>query len=787
VITPPQSRQEPASPAASGVVAPMARASAAPGRAHVEPAPPDHVQATSTAATTNAATDLLAAEARYFNRELSWLDWNQRVLFEAGDLRNPLLDRARFLSIFARNLDEFFEIRVAGLLQQRQMAGGSLSSDGLTATDQLGAIRQRVLRLVEEQARLYREVGTELAEQGIRIADYDEIPAFHESLRERFLDEIFPVLTPLAVDPGHPFPYISTLTLSLAIELRDPQSGEQHFARVKVPAVLPRFLEVAPAIYVPIEQVIAANLDLLFSGMDVLGANLFRVTRNADLAIEEDEADDLLEAIEEELRRRRFGAAVRLEVEPSMPTATRQILLSGIRLDEEDLYEVGGLLDLGSIDQLAGLDRPDLRSPVWAPIVPARLAPSEEDGLADVFAAIRAGDILVHHPYESFGASVERFIGQATDDPDVLTIKQTLYRTTGDSLILHNLIRAAEQGKQVVVLVELKARFDEEANIEWARKLERAGAHVVYGLVGLKTHSKVALVVRREGSGLRRYVHIGTGNYNPTTARLYTDLGLLSCRPELGADVTELFNSLTGLSRQRSFRRLVVAPLALRSRIIELIEREVEHARAGRPAGVVIKVNGIVDPACIDALYLASQAGVPIDVIARSICSLRPGVPGLSETIRVRSIVGAFLEHSRIFGFRNGGEDEWYIGSADLMERNLDRRVEALVPLDHPDARARIGDIVAVMLADDRRSWQLAADGSWQRTETLVEGEATGIDTFAVLKARAAGIELEPVAARHPARVSAGRGGPRRSTALPRPRRSPSSNGSDGAGPSAVS
>ena len=731
----------------------------------------------------DAAIELLVSEARYFNRELSWLEWNQRVLFEASDHRNPLLERVRFLSIFARNLDEFFEIRVAGLLQQRQMAGGSLSSDGLTAADQLAAIRERVLELVDEQARLYHELGTELAEQGIRIADYEEIPAFHELLRSRFLEEIFPVLTPLAVDPGHPFPYISTLTLSLAIELRDPQSGEQHFARVKVPAVLPRFLEVAPSTYVPVEQVIAANLDLLFSGMEILGANLFRVTRNADLAIEEDEADDLLEAIEEELRRRRFGAAVRLEVEPSMPSATRQILLRGIRLDEEDLYEVGGLLDLGSVDQLAGLDRPDLRSPAWAPIVPSRLAPSDEEGTVDVFAAIRAADILVHHPYDSFGASVERFIGQATDDPDVLTIKQTLYRTTGDSLILHNLIRAAEQGKQVVVLVELKARFDEEANIEWARKLERAGAHVVYGLVGLKTHSKVALVVRREGSGLRRYVHIGTGNYNPTTARLYTDLGLLSCRPELGADVTDLFNSLTGLSRQRSFRRLVVAPLALRSRIIELIEREIEHAQAGRPAGVVIKVNGIVDPACIDALYRASQAGVPVDIIARSICSLRPGVPGLSESIRVRSIVGAFLEHSRIFGFRNGGQDEWYIGSADLMERNLDRRVEALVPLEDPEARARISEIVAVMLQDDRRSWQLAADGSWQRTELLVEGETTGVDTFAVLKARAAGITIEPVAARHPARASVGRA-TRTSPALPRPRRNPSLASADGAGPS---
>ena len=434
------------------------------------------------------------------------------------------------------------------------------------------------------------------------------MPDHHQRLRERFIDEIFPVLTPLAVDPGHPFPYISTLSLSIAIGMRDPETGERRFARVKVPQILPRLIEIAPSTFVLLDQVIEANLDLLFSGMEILETHLFRVTRNADLAIEEDEADDLLLAIEEELRRRRFGEAVRLEVERSMPAATRHILLRGIGLSEDDCYEVSGMLDLTGISAIADLDRDDLRAPGWTPVVPIRLAPPDDDEPADMFSAIRVGDLLVHHPYESFGASVERFIAQAADDPEVLTIKMTLYRTSGDSPIVRDLIRAAERGKQVVVLVEIKARFDEEANIIWARKLEQAGAHVVYGLVGLKTHSKTALVVRREGSGLRRYVHIGTGNYNPKTARLYVDLGLLSCRPELGADVTDLFNVLTGLSRQRVFRRLLVAPLSLRSRILELIDREIGHAQAGRPARIDFKLNAIVDPACVAALYRASQA-----------------------------------------------------------------------------------------------------------------------------------------------------------------------------------
>jgi polyphosphate kinase len=672
----------------------------------------------------------------YINRELSWLEFNARVLHEARDVRNPLLERVKFLAIFASNLDEFFQVRIAGLRQQVSAGSVSKAPDGRTAAEQLAAARARVLELVEDHSAIYADIRRALADEAIEIVDYADVPEHHPALRQRFLDEIYPVLTPLAVDPGHPFPYISTLSLSIAVGLRDPENGETRFARVKVPPILPRLIDIEPGRFILIDQVIEANLEALFSGMEVLEHHLFRVTRNADLAIEEDEADDLLMALEEELRRRRFGEAVRLEVERSMPPATRQILLRGIGLGEDDCYEIRGVLDLTGLRAIAELDRAALRSEPWTPTTPPRLVPPDEDEPADVFGAIRAGDLLVHHPYESFAASIERFIAQAVDDPEVLTIKMTLYRTSGDSPIVRDLIRAAEQGKQVVVLVEIKARFDEEANIVWARKLEQAGAHVVYGLVGLKTHSKVALVVRREGSGLRRYVHIGTGNYNHRTARLYTDLGLLSCRPELGADVTDLFNVLTGLSRQQQFRRLLVAPHSLRSRFLQLVEREVEHARLGREARIVIKVNAVVDTPSIEALYRASQAGVRVDIISRAACSLQPGLPGVSEGITVRSIVGEFLEHSRIFGFANGGEPDWYIGSADLMDRNLDRRVEAAVPVEDADARARLAEIVEIMLADDRRSWQLGADATWRRTEEI-SGEPGTIDTHEELKLRA--------------------------------------------------
>ena len=482
-----------------------------------------------------------------------------------------------------------------------------------------------------------------------------------------------------------------------------------------------------------LDQVIESNLDELFRGMEILDTHLFRVTRDADIAIEEDEADDLLLAMEEEVRRRRFGEAVRLEVERSMPEVTRRILIKGVGIRDDDAYEVAGMMDLTALWQLVDLDRPDLKAPVHVPVVPQRLLPPDEDEPVDVFAVMRAGDLLLHHPYESFTASVERFVSQAADDPEVLTIKQTLYRTSGDSPIIRALIRAAERGKQVVVLVEIKARFDEEANIVWARALEQAGAHVVYGLVGLKTHSKVLLVVRREGNGLRRYVHIGTGNYNSKTARLYVDLGILSVREELGADVTDLFNVLTGLSRQSVFRRLLVAPMTLRSRFLELVEREAAHARAGAPARIVLKVNSLVDTQVVEALYEASRAGVEIDCIIRGACCLLPGLPGVSETIRVRSIIGEFLEHSRIWMFANGGRAEWFIGSADLMERNLDRRVEVVTPVEDHEAQARLARVVDVMLADDRRSWQLRADGRWDRTEILQSSEGT-LDTFATLK-----------------------------------------------------
>ncbi len=678
----------------------------------------------------------------YTNRELSWLDFNARVLHEAIDERNPLLERARFLAIFSSNLDEFFQVRVAGLKQQMAAGGAQRTPDGLSPVETLGAIRAKVVPVVSVQSETWAEARRELVGHGIRIVSWSERPERHLELRQRFIDEIFPVLTPLAVDPGHPFPYISNLSLSLAVTVRNPDSGERGFARIKVPPVLPRLVEVGVRTYMLLEQIIAANLDVLFPGMEILEHHLFRVTRNADLAIEEDEADDLLLAIQEELRRRRFGEVVRLEVERSMPAETRAILERGLQCSPDDVYEVSGTLDLTALFEIADLDVPSLQLPPWNPVTPPRLTPADPDEPVDVFAAIRDGDILVHHPYESFARTVQRFVEQAAEDPDVLAIKQTLYRTSGDSPIVTALIRAAERGKQVVVLVELKARFDEEANIGWARALERAGAHVVYGLVGLKTHSKTMLVVRREGRGLRRYVHIGTGNYNTKTARIYVDIGLLSCRSELGADVTDLFNFLTGLSRQRSFRRLLVAPFGLREGIVARIDREIERQATAGDGRIVLKVNAIVDPSIIRALYRASQAGVQVDLIVRGICSLRPGLPGVSETIRVRSIVGRFLEHSRILYFHNGGDEEFTIGSADMMERNLDRRVEAMTPVDEPALRERLREALDVMLRDDRRAWELGQDGVWRRVEGLV-ADPPGLDTFETMMARA----LEPTGA----------------------------------------
>jgi len=695
-------------------------------------------------------------------REQSWIEFNARVLYEASDERNPLLERVKFLAIFASNLDEFFQVRVSTLRRAAKATRVATLGDGPSAAEQLRQVRERIVDLVSDVSTIYRRTRKELAKHGLEILDYGKIPDHHAALRDRFLTDIYPVLTPLAVDPGHPFPYITSLTMSVAVQLRDPVTDERRFARVKVPPVLPRLLEL-PRIegqaigehrLVLLDQVIKANLDVLFSGLEVVESHLFRITRDADIAYDDDDADNLVVAIEEELRRRRFGDPVRLEVERSMPPETRELLRRGLGLTEDETYEVRGMLDLTSLWQLTDVDRPDLKVEPLRPVIPPQLLPPDEDEPADVFAAMRAGDILVHHPYESFAASVERLVEQAADDPDVLTIKQTLYRTSLDSEVVNDLIRAAEQGKQVVVLVEIKARFDEQANIGWARKLERAGAHVVYGLVGLKTHCKTLLIVRREGGNLRRYVHIGTGNYNNRTARNYVDLGLLTVRPDIGEDVTDLFNILTGLSRQRDFRRLIVAPTGLRDRFLQLVDREIEHAGAGQPAGIVLKMNSLLDRACVEALYRASAAGVEIDLIIRGACTLIPGVSGLSEHIRVRSIVGEFLEHSRIWRFENGGSPEWYIGSADLMDRNLDRRVEAFVPIDDPGARAEIDEILRIMLADDRRSWLLSSDGRWQRTER-VNGIPGTIDAQQLLKLHA---QERSEAASAPHRAHAGLG-----------------------------
>jgi polyphosphate kinase len=684
-----------------------------------------------------------ARRNRYLDRELSWIEFNARVLYEARDPRNPLLERVKFLAIVANNLDEFFQIRVAGLRQQVRAGLASLPSEGSGPVAQLRAIRTRVLELVAEHSAIYREVRRDLRQAGIELLDYSDVPGDHAALRRRFVEEIHPVLTPLAVDPGHRFPYISTLTLSIAVGLRDPESGVRGFARVKVPPVLPRFLELdrvpGQAIghhrFVLLDQVIEANLDLLFQGMTIEEHHLFRVTRNADIALEEDEADDLLLAIEEELRRRRFGEAVRLEVERSMPKSLREVLLPGIGVTADQVYEIGGMLDLTGLAMLVDIERPDLKAEPWSPVTPLRLQARDED-IPDFFEVIRAGDILLHHPYDSFATTVEQFLAQAANDPDVLTIKLSLYRTSGDSPIVRHLIRAAELGKQVVAMVEIKARFDERANIAWARQLEQAGAHVVYGIVGLKTHSKTLLVVRREEGVLRRYVHIGTGNYNSRTARQYVDLGLLTCRSDIGQDVTDLFNILTGLSRQRAFRRLLIAPIALRQRFLGLIDREIEHAKEGRQSGIVLKLNALVDRECIDALYRASAAGVPIDLIVRGGCALIPGADGLSDRIRVRSIVGELLEHSRIWRFENAGEPNWYIGSADLMERNLDRRIEALAPVLDPALQAELDAILATMLADDRRAWTMAPDGTWSRVDGGGSRPST-VDTHLALRERA--------------------------------------------------
>ncbi len=661
---------------------------------------------------------------RYLNRELSRLDFMHRVLELADDRSQPLLERVKFLAIFTLNLDEFFQIRVAGLKEQAAADLLATSPDGLGPREQLSAIRARVHDLTADASASMRDLRTKLASAGIRIVDWNELKAVHrQEMRDVFESRIFPVLTPLAVDPAHPFPYISDLSLNLAVIARDPLTREPRFARVKVPPLLPRFLKVSGGRrFVPIEQVIAAHLDLLFPGMKIESFHVFRVTRDADFEIEVDEAEDLLSALTTELlRRRRSPEVVRLEVNPSMPKDIRSLLQRELRLKSSDVYVVEGLLDLGDLWPLAEIRRPSLkRKPFFGVTQPRLLAGKTSGSPLDIFSVLRDGDVLVHHPYDAFSTSVEEFVRQAADDPHVLAIKQTLYRTSDEeSPIVQSLARAAESGKQVVALVELTARGDEEANIGWAQRLETAGVHVVYGVVGLKTHAKTVLVVRDESGTIRRYCHVGTGNYNPVTARIYEDVGLLSGDDELTADVADLFNYLTGYSNQRAFRKALVAPVGLRVRLIELIREEAQ------PDGrIVVKVNNLIDPETVDALYEASQAGAQIDLIVRSMCCLRPGVAGMSESIRVRSIVGRYLEHSRIFRF---GSDErgprYYIGSADLMQRNLDRRVECVAPVTDPVLTARLEEILSVALADDVLAWELGPEG-WSKVQTTA-----GIDS----------------------------------------------------------
>jgi len=688
--------------------------------------------------TTNPSDINLSDPQYYLSRELTWLEFNARVLHEAMDERTPLLERLKFMGIFSSNLDEFYMVRIAAIKQQIEAKVSQLTPDGRTPIEQLSVASDRVQQLITQQHQHFETVlRPAMIQQGIYLLDYFDLNQEQCSyLQSYFEEQIFPVLTPLAVDPGHPFPYISNLSLNLAVVIEHPDTGEELFARVKVPKVLPRFINLStlqvvdrtnplqidrerPQIWtgIPLEQLIAHNLESLFPGMNIQGCYTFRVTRNADIGVAEDEADDLLQAIEEGLRKRRKGGStVRIEVESAMPKQIRQMLQEELEVTERDVYEVNGMLGLGDLMSFLSLPVPELKDLQWNGVIPPylrRRKATEDSG--NFFSLIAQKDILVHHPYQSFPDTVERFITCAANDPKVLAIKMTLYRTTGDSLILEALIKAAENGKQVSVLIELKARFDEQNNINLARQLEQAGIHVVYGLVGLKTHTKVILVVRREDEKIRRYVHIGTGNYNAKTSTLYTDVGLFSCRPELGADLTDLFNYLTGYSQQRVYRKLLVSPVNTRESFEQLIQQEIEHCHAGKTGRIAIKINALVDSKMIASLYRASQAGVSIDLIVRGMCCLRPGVTGVSENIRVISIIGRFLEHSRIYYFNNGGDPVVLIGSADWMTRNLDRRVEVITPIEDPEISKDLQEIFGIMLSDNRQAWDMQSDGSYQQ------------------------------------------------------------------------
>ncbi|MBW4484494.1 MAG: polyphosphate kinase 1 [Tildeniella torsiva UHER 1998/13D] len=701
----------------------------------------------------------LSAPQYYINREVSWLGFNERVLHEALDPRTPLLERLKFLAIYSDNLDEFFMVRISGVMEQAEAGVHPETPDKMTPVKQLEMMRSHLVeKIALQQETFERDLRPALTKHGVYLQNYRDLTKEQLFfLKDYFEKRIFPVLTPLSVDPSHPFPRMSNLSLNLAVKVADPDTGVERFARVKVPSSLPRFVGMPeqlctyrgkPCVWigVPLEQVIAENLGYLFPGMTIVSCELFRITRDADFPVLEDEADDLLLAIEKEISKRRLeGFVCRVEVESAMPSDLKEGLMRELKVSSDRIYEIDGLLNLRDLFFFLSLPLPELKDKPWTRLVPPRLKPVmtiDDEGNSNYsehppnfFATLRDGDVLVHHPYESFRASVQEFITQAANDPKVLAIKITLYRTSGDSPIVKALIAAAENRKQVVALVELKARFDEANNIEWAKKLEDAGVHVVYGIVGLKTHTKTTLVVREEGDTIRRYVHIGTGNYNPKTSKLYTDLGLFSCQEELGADLSDLFNFLTGYSRQKAYRKLLVAPLTLRDRMEALIRREIDHAQNGGQGKIVAKMNSLVDGRIIRLLYEASQAGVEIDLIVRGICCLKPGISGVSETIRVISVIGQFLEHSRIFCFHNSGEPEYYIGSADWMTRNLDRRVEAIVPIEDPKLIKELQNILDVLQADNRQAWEMASDGTFTQRRPL-KGEAER-GTHATLKAYA--------------------------------------------------
>ena len=662
---------------------------------------------------------------RFLDRELSWLAFNQRVLELAEDDSLPVLERAKFLAIFASNLDEFFMVRVAGLKLRIATGIAVRAASGLTPREVLENIWARAHALQREQAQVFHaDVLPALASQGIQLLRWEDLDAAERDAMDRFFDQqVFPVLTPLAVDPSHPFPYISGLSLNLAVVVRNPVTGTELFARVKVPPSLPRFVALGDQRFVPLEDIIAAHLNELFPGMQIIQHHSFRVTRNEDVEVEEDDAENLLLALERELMRRRFGPPVRLEVEQSIDPHVLDLLISELDVSEHEVFRLPGPLDLTGLWTIVGLDRDDLKQQKFVSKTSRQLMFVESATAPDVLATIREHDVLLHHPYDSFSTSVQLFLEQAAVDPNVLAIKQTLYRTSGDSPIVDALIQAAQNGKQVLALVEIKARFDEQNNIDWGRKLEEAGVHVVYGLVGLKTHAKLSMVVRNDGDQLRRYCHIGTGNYHPKTARLYEDFGLLTCSTDVGDDISNLFNVLSGYSLNTEYSRLLVAPHSVRTGLVERIHREIDHHREGRPSGIRFKCNALVDEQVIDALYRAAQVGVPIEVFVRGICALRPGVPGLSESVRVISILGRFLEHSRAYCFVNGGEREVWIGSADMMHRNLDRRVESLVRLVDPEEIDEVNGLFDLAFDPGTSAWDLRSDGEWIRRIAGPDGQ----------------------------------------------------------------